>query len=774
MIQKAIPGIFECLILKLYMKKTNLLLALLLTLSATAQESLPLVPAPVSIRQSAGTITVDPTSLLLANGKSEKAIAALFNDYLQKQNGFQLRTASKGLQNKTAISFSISKTKSTAEGYQLTSGKNGIRITGNDAAGLFYGMQTLLQLLEPSAAKGTTQIEIPYLQIDDYPRFVYRGMHLDVARHFASVNFLKRYIDYLAMHKFNTFHWHLTDDQGWRIEIKKYPLLTQIGGCREQTLIGRYGSDKYDGKKYCGYYTQEEIKEVIQYATERQITVIPEIEMPGHALAALSAYPDLGCTKGPYKAAQTWGVFDDVFCAGNDATFNFLENVLSEVIALFPSKLIHIGGDESPKVRWKACPLCQQRIKKENLKDEHQLQSYFITRIEKFVNSKGRNIIGWDEILEGGLAPNATVMSWRGEEGGIEAAKQKHNVIMTPGGWMYFDHSQSSNEDSVTIGGFTPLEKVYGYEPIPAALNAEQAKYILGAQANVWREYITNDKKTEYSIFPRMSALSEVLWSPKSKRNWSDFQARIPSIFERYRIWKANYSSAYYDLQTKVIPYGNNKVAWELKTNMPGGKIVYNFGPEKSMTVNYAQPIEVTGTGELYAALTDSTQVILGNWARQAFFVNKATGKKISLKTNPSKGYAGNGAFSLVDGVQNTMGMNKSAQFLGFSGTDLEAVVDLEMVQPLTSIALHVFEQQGSWIYRPQSVSIFVSNDGISFEPVETISNHNNAKNLVYKTTKPTQARFVKVLAKNAGIIESGKPGAGQKAWLFVDEIVVE
>lgn len=773
-IQKTIIGIFKGLFLLLIMKKHFVVLAVLFSFSAAAQVSLPLVPMPVSLKQSAGSVQIDPTTLLVAKGESQTATAALLNEYLQQQNGFKLRTSATASVNKPNIVLTIAKGKGKPEGYQLVSNKSGIKITGNDAAGLFYGMQTLLQLLEPTPEKGTTQLEVPYLQIDDYPRFGYRGMHLDVARHFSSVDFLKRYIDYLSFHKFNTFHWHLTDDQGWRIEIKKYPLLTQVGGCREQTLVGRYGSEKYDEKKYCGFYTQEQIKDVVRYATARHITVIPEIEMPGHALAALSAYPEFGCTKGPYKAAITWGVFDDVFCAGNDGTFNFLENVLSEVMALFPSKLIHIGGDESPKTRWKKCPDCQQRIKNEKLKDEHELQSYFITRIEKFVNSKGRNIIGWDEILEGGLAPNATVMSWRGEEGGITAAKQKHNVIMTPGGWLYFDHNQSSNEDSVTFGGFNPLDKVYGYEPIPAALNEEQAKYILGAQANMWREYMTNDKKTEYMLFPRMSALSEVLWSPKEKRNWQNFQQRIPAIFDRYKIWKANYSTAYYDLQTKVIPYGKNKIAWELKTNLSNGKIVYNFGPEKSMTVNYAQPIEVTGRGALYAALTDSNNVILGNWTHQAFFVNKATGKNIKLATGPSSGYLGSGAFTLVDGVQNTVGMPKSSQFLGFAGKDLEAVVDMEMIQPISSITLHVFEQQASWIYRPQSVSFFVSNDGNNFEPLETLTNNEQSKKLLYKTTKPLQARYIKIVAKNAGMIAEGNPGAGHKAWLFVDEIVVE
>ncbi|MBL7747482.1 MAG: family 20 glycosylhydrolase, partial [Chitinophagaceae bacterium] len=342
-------------------------------------------------------------------------------------------------------------------------------------------------------------LKIPFLYIEDTPRFAYRGMHLDVARHFQPVSFVKKYIDYLALHKINKFHWHLTEDQGWRIEIKKYPRLTQVGGWRNGTIIGRYPGTGNDKIKYGGFYTQEEIKEVVKYAADRYIDVIPEIEMPGHSSAAIAAYPQLSCfpeiptinyfpkdcewygDKNGKQVQQTWGVFDDVFCAGNDSTFIFLQNVLDEVLALFPSKYIHVGGDECPKENWKKCNKCQMRIKNEGLSDEHHLQSYFIQRMEKYLNDKGRILIGWDEILEGGLAPNAVVMSWRGETGGIEAAQQKHQVIMSPGNPVYFDHTQSENEDSVTIGGFNPLEKVYAYDPIPAKLQEPASQYVMGA-----------------------------------------------------------------------------------------------------------------------------------------------------------------------------------------------------------------------------------------------------------------------------------------------------
>ena len=395
---------------------------------------------------------------------------------------------------------------------------------------------------------------LPLVSVDDRPRFKYRGLHLDVSRHFFDVTYVKKYIDFIALHKMNYFHWHLTDDQGWRIEIKKYPRLTAVGGYRDGTIIDRFPGKGNDSIRYGGFYTQEEIKEVVAYAASRYITVIPEIEMPGHALAALTSYPYLGCTGGPYKVQQTWGIFKEVFCAGNDSVFTFIENVLDEVMPLFPAAYVHIGGDECPKTSWKICPKCQKRIADNHLKDEHELQSYFIQRIEKYINSKGKKIIGWDEILEGGLAPNAIVMSWRGEKGGIEAARQQHDVIMTPGTHLYLDHSQNKkgNEDSVSIGGYLPIEKVYSYEPQSSELNELQKQHVLGAQGNVWTEYMGSASKVEYMIFPRLAALSELLWSPAASRNWNDFKTRLPSQIKRYELWKVNYSKAY--LSDKKMP----------------------------------------------------------------------------------------------------------------------------------------------------------------------------------------------------------------------------
>jgi hexosaminidase len=501
-----------------------------------------IIPQPVSVKQASGKFIITAKTVIVTKDAEEEKAADFFNAYLQSVYGFKLEKGSSTKKNYIQLNTKKFIQKPSSDAYTLMVTSSGVTITGDTYAGTFYGIQSLIQLLPVTKS---TVLNIPAVTITDAPRFNYRGMMLDVGRHFFPLPVVKKFIDYIALHKMNYFHWHLTDDQGWRIEIKKYPRLTEIGSTRNSTIIGHYPGTGNDNTPHGGFYTQDEIREVVQYAADRFITVVPEIEMPGHAEAALTAYNWLGCPgTGPYKVEGTWGVFNNVFCAGKDSTFQFLQDVIDEVLELFPSPYIHVGGDECPKTNWKKCPLCQARIKAEGLKDEHGLQSYFVQRMEKYINSKGRKIIGWDEILEGGLAPNATVMSWRGEEGGIDAAKQNHDVVMTPGGWVYFDHAQVEKDDSLTIGGFLPLGKVYGYEPIPKELNAEQAKHVLGGQANLWTEYITNLPKIEYMIFPRMSALSEVLWSPKNQRNWKLFLPRLQRQYKRYELWKSNYSKS--------------------------------------------------------------------------------------------------------------------------------------------------------------------------------------------------------------------------------------
>ncbi|CAL2089140.1 Beta-hexosaminidase, family GH20 lipoprotein precursor [Tenacibaculum sp. 190524A02b] len=510
-----------------------------------------IIPRPQKLTIAKGRFLLTPkTKIICEPSLAQEAtyLSELLKVSLGNNLAIESTTNSQG-----NITLQLDNSIENSEGYTLSVNYNAIIISGKTAKGVFYGIQSLRQLLpiEIENAEGITkELTVPAVEIVDNPRYTYRGMHLDVGRHFFSVPYIKKYIDLIAMHKMNTFHWHLTEDQGWRIEIKKYPKLTKIGGFRKGTAIGLAGTRNapytYDTIRYGGFYTQKEIKEVVKYAKTKHITIIPEIELPGHSLAALAAYPEFGNTKGPFEVAKRWGIFPQVY-APTEETFQFLEDVLTEVMALFPSKYIHIGGDEVLKKEWKESAYAQELMKKEKLKNEEELQSYFIQRIEKFLNSKGRNIIGWDEILEGGLAPNAAVMSWRGVEGGIAAAKQHHEVIMTPGTHCYFDYYQVPEEaqEKEPITGskrHTSVAKVYAYEPTPAELNAEEKKYILGAQGNVWTEYMPTWDLVEYRVLPRMTALSEVVWSTKENKNWKDFHKRLQHIVKRYDLLGYNYA----------------------------------------------------------------------------------------------------------------------------------------------------------------------------------------------------------------------------------------
>lgn len=505
------------------------------------------IPQPVQMEVGRGIFDLDAdTRIVLTNPTNEvQQLTESWARPIRATSGFNLQlvdTPSDAPSN--AITLRLSRDAShPAEGYRLNVTSDVVTVEAKTPAGLFYGLQTLTQLLSGGHSSGWS---VPVVQIVDAPRFAYRGMHLDVGRHFFPVAFVKKYIDLLAMYKMNKFHWHLTDDQGWRIEIKKYPKLTEIGAYRKETVVGK-NFERFDrpyvgdGQPHGGFYTQDEVREVVAYARARYIDVIPEIEMPGHATAALAAYPELACTDGPFNVPTTWGIFEDVFCP-KEETFQFLEDVLTEVIALFPSQYIHIGGDEVLKVRWKESELAQEVITREGLADEDELQSYFIKRIESFLQAQGRRLIGWDEILEGGLAPDATVMSWRGMEGGIEAARQGHDVIMTPTSHTYFDYYQGDPvQEPLAIRGLTPLEKVYGFEPVPETLSAEDAAHILGAQGNVWTEYMATTDHVEYMVFPRMLALAEVVWSPQELRNWEDFVQRLPAQLQHLDTLGVNY-----------------------------------------------------------------------------------------------------------------------------------------------------------------------------------------------------------------------------------------
>ena len=516
-----------------------------------------IVPMPASVERSRGSFRVDARTPIVLEDPSDSearevaelwarpiraggALTLLVNDGSGPGGSGEGASAARG-----AIAVAVTG-EGPPEGYRLTVTPDGIRVAGNDHAGLFYGLQSLSQLMPPGVEvdAGGRGIDVRAAIIEDAPRFAYRGMHLDVARHFFEPDFVKRYIDLLARYKINRFHWHLTEDQGWRIQIDAYPRLAEVGAWRAQTQIG-HGYDPFngDGQRYGGYYTKDEIREIVAYAQERYVTIIPEIEMPGHSLAALAAYPELACTEGPFEVGMTWGVFEDIYCP-TDATFEFLENVLAEVVELFPGEYVHIGGDEAPKARWEESPFVRRLMQREGMTEVEQVQGYFIRRIERFLRANGKRVIGWDEILEGGLPEDATVMSWRGITGGIQATRMGHEVIMTPSSHLYFDYYQSEDQDSepFAIGGFLPLDTVYAYEPVPYQLRPEDAARIIGAQANVWTEYMKTPEHVEYMLLPRMLALSEVVWSPAGTKDFENFldrlawhTARFDALGIRYR-----------------------------------------------------------------------------------------------------------------------------------------------------------------------------------------------------------------------------------------------
>ena len=556
-------------------------------------DTINIIPKPQSMKLLNGSFAFGPTTKIVATDDPGRRSAAALNDILEKNYGFKLETTNKP-QKKDAIVFATA-TQAHPEGYGLTVEKRLIKITG-DERGMFYGIQSLMQLIP---IKLETKTKIPAVEISDAPRFGYRGMHLDVGRHVMPVSFIKKYIDLMSQYKFNSFHWHLTEDQGWRIEIKKYPRLTEVGSIRKESRQGRH-TPKYvgDGTPYGGFYTQDEARDVVAYAKSKHITVIPEIELPGHSVAALAAYPNLGCKENAtYEVFTDWGITKDIYCP-KEETFAFLEDVLTEVIGLFPdSPYIHIGGDEAPKDVWKASQFVQDLKQREGLKDEHEVQSYFIRRIEKFINSKGKRLIGWDEILEGGLAPNATVMSWRGEKGGIEAAKHGNDVIMTPTDTMYFDYGQGDPKfEPLHIGGYLPLKTVYSYNPQPKELNDEEKKHILGAQGNVWTEYMKTPDKVEYMALPRMLALSEVVWSPLEQKDYDDFLKRLSFNFPRLDKQNVNYRIPEpLGLQNALVT-DSDKARVELKILTPGSRIFYTLDGSEPTTASteYKQPFDVT------------------------------------------------------------------------------------------------------------------------------------------------------------------------------------
>ncbi len=639
------------------------------------------------------------------------------------------------------------------EAYQLEITKKQLHLSASSNVGLMRGIQTLRQLLPAGYEDKGVVAKIPCLIIHDFPRFSWRGMLLDCCRHFMDKEFVMRYIDLLAYHKMNVLHWHLTEDQGWRIEIDKYPKLTEIGAWRTEK----------DDSKYGGFYTKEDIKEILAYAKTRHITVVPEIEFPGHSVAAIASYPHLSCTGDSINVGNEWGVYKDIYCAGNDTVFAFMEDVLTEVMELFPSKYIHIGGDEAPKYRWEHCNKCQQRITEEGLHDAHELQSYFITRIEKFLNENGRQLIGWDEILEGGLAPSATVQSWRGEEGGIAAAKSGHDAIMSPTSHCYFDYGLDA----------TDLKEVYYYEPIPEELTEDEAKHILGGECNMWSERAPQEL-VDSKVFPRILAMSEVLWSTKEK-DYKNFYSRVQKHYPKLDAMGVSYGFESVPITSTVV-FNVDSFAISLFNGSPDMHIEYCINNNDWQA--YTIPFGIKETATITARGFKNNKPY--GELEQEIIKHIATGKEVTYSIPYSSHYKGTGNKNLTDGLTGSIENFRDGYYQGFSGTDMEVIIDLGEITTFSKIQTTFFQYYLSWIVLPTSVSYAVSDDGKNFTETETIANkiplmqEGKFKHTFKSDSQDLKARYVKVKATTVGKLPKEHPAAGSDAWIFVDEIIIE
>lgn len=641
--------------------------------------------------------------------------------------------------------------------------------------GLFYALMTIVQWKVNSLQTPG----VPFNDVFDYSAFRWRGMHLDVSRHFYSIDFVKKYIDLLALHKMNVFHWHLTDDQGWRIEIKKYPRLTEVGSKRKETMtLKNFNPYVGDGNPVEGYYTQDQIREVVAYAASRHINIVPEIEMPGHALAALAAYPEYSCEQKPVDVFTMWGVSDDVFCP-NPKTIRFLEDILDEVMALFPSPYIHIGGDEVPKARWEKCARCQQTIKERHLKNEHELQSYFITQIDAYVTKKGRSIIGWDEILEGGLAPNAAVMSWRGEEGGIAAAKQHHKVVMTPGSHCYFDHYQGNKSmEPLAIGGYTPIEKVYAYSPIPNVLSATEASYILGAQANLWTEYIATESHVEYMMLPRLCALSEVLWTGESRPGFENFKQRLRPHLTLLDRWGVHYATSIFNPNFQLRGNGQQKEI-ALSSMYQDGVLMYTtdgatFDIDKASV--YKTPLLITSSMMLQAAYVENKKV-QGGVLKQAIQFHEGMAMELRSSAASAKRYSEGGMASLNNGIVGRLPWSGN-EWLGWNDVYPTITLTTNKSMKVEKIQLSLLEEVSSWIHLPTTIELSSSEDGVHFTPLKkiegrVIQQQYASSKMISFEMPATSLRAIQIRFDGLSKIPKGNPGEGEHPWFFVSEVLV-
>ena len=737
-----------------------------------------IIPVPVKTQVQKGEFVLPQKVVISYQTADGKNIAEYMADKLKASTGYDVTVGGK----KGNISIQISPSmKMAEEGYRLTVTSKGVVIKAKTGKGAFYGMQSFMQLLPAQVESATKVSGVKWVaqccDIQDAPRFGYRGFHLDPCRHFITVENVKKQLDIMSMFKVNTMHFHLTEDQGWRIEIKKYPELTSIGGYRLQG----------DGSTYGGFYTQEEIKDIVDYAAKRYITVIPEIDLPGHMMAAIAAYPSLSCKGEQWTPRMVWGVEDIVMCPGKEDMFRFLEDIVREVVPLFPGKYFHIGGDECPKTSWKNCPACQKRIEAEGLQAdgkhsaEERLQSYVIKRMEKMLAKYGRKIIGWDEILEGGLAPNATVMSWRGEKGGIEAAKQKHDVIMTPNTYLYFDYYQTKDTENepLGIGGYLPLERVYSYEPMPASLTPEEQKYIKGVQANLWTEYIPTFSHAQYMVLPRWAALSEIQWSAPDKKNYEDFLSRLPRLIKWYDAEGYNYAKHVFNVTAEYTPNPTDGTLDITLSTIDNAPIHYTLDGTEPTAASplYESPLKIKENVTFSAIAVRPT----GNSRVVSEKVNfsKSSMKPIVANQPVNKQYMFKGESTLVDGLKGN-GNYKTGRWIAFYKNDMDMTIDLQQPTEISSVAISTCVEKGDWVFDARGLSVEVSDDGKNFTKVaseEYPAMKESDKNGIYEhklSFSPVKTQYVKVVALSESKMPAWHGGKDSPAFLFVDEITID
>ena len=741
-----------------------------------------IVPKPLEMKLNQGAFRFTKDTKLVAANDQTQVFEVLQNKFVSAA-GWNLGVVNTApSSNFVQLSTDVSLPE---EAYNLKVTENQVIIYASGHNGFLYGLETIRQLL-PVAIESKNVVsnmnwDIPNVEIKDSPRFKWRGFMLDVSRHFFDKDYVMETIDQLAFLKMNTLHLHLVDDQGWRIEIKKYPKLTEVGGFRvdqeDKPWNARPTPELGKETTYGGFYTQEDIKEIVAYAESRGITVVPEIEMPAHVMSAIAAYPELSCFQKPIMVPSggVWPI-TDIYCPGKETTFEFLENVLLEVMELFPSRYIHVGGDEATKTNWEKCPDCKKRIQEEGLENVEELQSYFIRRMERFLSSKGRTLLGWDEILEGGLAPGATVMSWRGVKGGLEASEAGHDVVMTPNSHCYFDYYQGDQDaEPLAWGGNLPLSKVYQFDPVVDGMSEEQAKHVLGGQANLWTEYVPTKAQAEYMTYPRLAALAEAVWSSKDNRNWDDFSNRVSSLFQRYGIMGVNYAKSAYQVTTETsVNTENGVISIALKSEFPQADIRFSLDGSDitSASKKYSAPVDIDRTTNIKAQVFKDGEPV-GAIFEKTIKYHKAVGKPVTYINKYHDSYKGAEDLGMVNVVRGSKNFH-DGQWQGWLDNDMELVIDLESPTELEKISVGALENQGSGIYFPIQVEVFLSDDGKTFRSAGSVkreyaaNNGSELKDFVIEIGKQT-ARYIKVKATNLG---TAPTGGG--SWMFIDEVVVE